>query len=256
MHNKFSVKKINQLRRKAERICEPVNDMLLEEQKWTFINFEPVNLLKLFSSLKLKEGFVLKAYLYRTNGNGNGRIFAYPAVAAHHLDHYSAENNFFYKKPELALENLMDAIDGDGSPWSYLSASLFAREAAEFGALWHGVNWGNHRIIEKDPTGTDEALMVPAPDAEWQWLQARPKSWLPLVIQKPGKVTVKFYSHSEYITESIYEHTVIYQPFNYTAVESIKKRLRRGRPVLSIKMTLTINKQQPFESRCPDYSEA
>jgi hypothetical protein len=36
------------------------------------------------------------------------------------------------------LDDFMDAIEGDGSAWSYLSASLFAREAAELGALWHG----------------------------------------------------------------------------------------------------------------------
>jgi len=31
----------------------------------------------------------------------------------------------------------MDGIDGDGSGWSYLCASLFAREIAELGAMWH-----------------------------------------------------------------------------------------------------------------------
>jgi len=41
-------------------------------------------------------------------------------------------------RPHGALDDFMDAIEGDGSAWSYLSASLFAREAAELGALWHG----------------------------------------------------------------------------------------------------------------------
>ena len=38
----------------------------------------------------------------------------------------------------------MQAIEGDGSPWSYLSASILSREAEEFGAMWHGVD-GIHR---------------------------------------------------------------------------------------------------------------
>ena len=32
---------------------------------------------------------------------------------------------------------LMQATEDDGSPWSYLSASIIRREAAEFGTLWH-----------------------------------------------------------------------------------------------------------------------
>ena len=38
----------------------------------------------------------------------------------------------------------MQAIDGDGSLRSYFEASILARELAEFGAIWHGISWGEH----------------------------------------------------------------------------------------------------------------
>lgn len=46
----------------------------------------------------------------------------------------------------------MEAIEGDGSHWSYLSASIFMREINEFGASWHGCSWSTHEIIDKNPS--------------------------------------------------------------------------------------------------------
>ena len=45
----------------------------------------------------------------------------------------------------------MQAIEGDGSPWSYLSASILSREAVEFGAVWHGCVWSDQTILSKPP---------------------------------------------------------------------------------------------------------
>lgn len=47
--------------------------------------------------------------------------------------------------------SLMQAIDGDGSSWSYLSASILSREAEEFGAMWHGCVWSDQKILSKLP---------------------------------------------------------------------------------------------------------
>ena len=54
-------------------------------------------------------------------------------------------------KPSDALDEFMEAIDGDGKPWSYLCASLLARELAEFGAMWHGCGWSEHAILGENP---------------------------------------------------------------------------------------------------------
>ena len=53
---------------------------------------------------------------------------------------------------------LMQAIEGDGSPWSYLSASILSREAAEFGAMWHGCDWSDQTILSK-PRGKPTTSM-------------------------------------------------------------------------------------------------
>jgi hypothetical protein len=45
----------------------------------------------------------------------------------------------------------MDAVERDERAWSYLCCSLLGRELAEFGALWHGVSWGVHRVIGSAP---------------------------------------------------------------------------------------------------------
>lgn len=227
MQTKMSITKINRLRKKAEKICGSINDIF--ESGWTPIDFDPLNLLDLFPSITLMEGVVLKAYIYRTGGNGNGRMYAFPIEYSLDPDIDLVDKDLFVEKPENALENLMDAIEGDGLPWSYFSASLFAREAAEFGALWHGVNWGTHEIIGKDPTGSDDdlTLQVP-PDTEWKWLKAKPDSWSPVVIQEPKKITVRFYSRSSYNIEAIYEHTDIYRPLNYSFVETKEETIATG----------------------------
>ena len=47
----------------------------------------------------------------------------------------------------VTRRNPMHSLTGDGSPLSYLSASLLLRELSEVGALWHGVRWDVEEII-------------------------------------------------------------------------------------------------------------
>ena len=81
----------------------------------------------------------------------------------------------------------MQAIEGDGSPWSYLSASILRREAAEFGPIWHGCVWSDQTILSKPtqqadgPDATDDALKLTgdAPVGNWTWHGAVPRTWKP-----------------------------------------------------------------------------
>ncbi|MEP0917776.1 hypothetical protein NC981_13165 [Leptolyngbya sp. DQ-M1] len=54
-------------------------------------------------------------------------------------------------KPEAALPNLMDAIDGDHSPISFMIASLFHRELLEFGKVGRLASWSQQRLISALP---------------------------------------------------------------------------------------------------------
>ena len=81
-------------------------------------------------------GFALHAYDYREGSNGNGIIWAVPAdarlVAPGECPRL--EDTWLQPPRPPGGVRLMQAIEGDGSPWSYLSASILRREAAEFGA--------------------------------------------------------------------------------------------------------------------------
>ena len=86
-------------------------------------------------------------------------------------------------KPPGAVP-LMQAIEGDGSPWSYLSASILRREAAEFGARWHGCVWSGQTILSKPPRQADDPdvsddppkLTGDAPVGNWTWHRAVPRT--------------------------------------------------------------------------------
>jgi len=80
-----------------------------------------MNLLGVFKSLRMKSGFVLRAYQYRSGGNGNGVIWAMP-IDAPFLQPSKVPklmNGYLEPpKPPEALDGVMEAIDGDGTPWS------------------------------------------------------------------------------------------------------------------------------------------
>ena len=109
----------------------------------------------------------------------------------------------------------MEAIEGDGTPWSYLSASLFAREAGEFGAMWHGCSWSDQSILDKNPI--PKAKKVSRKDefdeaARWTWLQPQPDSWEPTVEKDGGQIRVSFIVKNIVGQETIYRAIDTYSP--------------------------------------------
>ena len=207
----FPLQKVQRLRSRAQRACEVSAE---GPDGWRQSNVDPMDLLSVFSSLKIKKGLVLRAYQFRAGSNGNGIIWAMPEeqefpepAECPALENVALET----PKPPGSMDNLMEAIEGDGTAWSYLSASLFAREAWEFGAIWHGCSWSEHRILGKEPRN-----LYPRPDDEdvdgdlergprgWKWLEAKPTEWLPHVRQRSDPVHVTFYTFSGLEVEGIY----------------------------------------------------
>ena len=143
----FTAEEIKQLR-------QPVNLPSKGSQGWSKCQVEPVEVLKVFSTLRLKKGFVLRAYQFREGDNGNAVVWAMPEGSPFPSpkECQKLKDGFLESPhPPLALDDLMEVIECDGSDWSYLSASIFMREVNEFGALWHGCNWSTHEIIDKAP---------------------------------------------------------------------------------------------------------
>jgi hypothetical protein len=124
-------------------------------------------------------------------------------------------------KPPLALDNVMDAIDGDGSPWSYMCASILARELAEFGAMWHGCSWSTHTVLDANPWESAKGKKKSdvgrwlTPLSEWKWSHRPPETWNPSVVDGDDEAVVRFYTYSELGQETIYRHTDTYQPGSY-----------------------------------------
>jgi len=212
----FPVSKVNALRRRAAKACPEPKDA---PDGWSRSTSDPMKLLRVFKSLQMKPGFVLRAYQYSEGGNGNGFIWAMPESAPFpYPEECSRLKDVFLQppKPPQALDQLMDAIDGDGSPWSYLSASLFDREAAEFGAMWHGCEWSEHDIIGADPWQSDfNPWGVFDSLDEWTWNESKPETWEPSFVETDDSLSVSFLTFSGLGTTAIYRHTNTFKSGSY-----------------------------------------
>lgn len=71
----FTKSEIDRLRDKAAKEAAPPNK---SPEGWSFSPVDPQKTLAVFNNLKLKEGFVLRAYQFREGDNGNGIVWAMP----------------------------------------------------------------------------------------------------------------------------------------------------------------------------------
>ena len=148
--------------------------------------YDANDLMHVFDTLWLKAGFALHAYEYREGSNGI--IWAVPAdarlVAPGECPRL--EDTWLQPPGPPGAVRLMQAIEGDGSPWSYLSASILRREA-EFGAIGTAAS-GATRLFSPSLRGRLTARMRladalkltgDAPAGNWTWHGAVPHTWKP-----------------------------------------------------------------------------
>lgn len=195
---------------------------------WSRITSGPEKILSVFKPLKLKSGFILTGYRFREGGNGNGFLYAVPkGTRLPAPDECPVDPTQFLSPPvpPAALEDVMDAIEGDGSPLSYLCASFLERELSEYGAMWHGCSWSTHELVIRDPLAPGGRLRPKSGDADqmdtqrdieyWRWLKSKPSRWEPRVKMAEDNVTVTFHTHSALEREGIYRHVDKYKPGAY-----------------------------------------
>lgn len=242
--HEFSAGKAIYLLRRARKATKFPYEI---EYGWAKSVVDPMQLLPLFKSLRLREGMVLKAYQVHGGFAGNGFVFAVPEGAPFpEPDEWGVDlvELCYPPAPPGALDNVMEAIEGDGAPWSYLEASLLARELMEFGAFWHRCRWSTHEIMGENefirqtilfsqelPKESDDPCDI-EPEI-WKWLEPKPEDWDPFVRLGDDSIIVSFYSFNEFNVAGIYRHVDGYNPGNYKTVtsEDIKITLGPGRGI-------------------------
>lgn len=195
---------------------------------------DPANSVAAFPPLHIRHGFTLRGYEDRWDSNGVGFVRAFlpgqpaplpgavlPASARRQVSRAGLENN------------PMRAITGDGSAWSYLCASILAREFEEFGARWHGQRWATHTLLTRNPwdelpedTNRSVGAFRTSRD-EWQWDQDIPTDWRPKVQIGKEMIEVIFYTYSPLGQERVYRHKDTYQRGDYCA-KSERAAIARG----------------------------
>ena len=227
----FSIRRVNRLRRAAERARtvstkEPDPSPLGSwSNGWFASTYDANKLLSVFDTLWLKAGFALHAYVYREGGNGNGIIWAVPADARHlSADECPRLGDTFLQPPRPPdAVRLMQAVDGDGSPWSYLSASILRREAAEFAAVWHGCVWSDQTILSKPPRQVDgqddsnDARKLTSDPAvgNWTWHGPAPGKWEPTYTDRGMTGEILLHVHNPIGGDEIYQAKDIYPAGSY-----------------------------------------
>jgi hypothetical protein len=188
----------------AER-CQP-------PEGWSKVAPDPMKLLKGYPHLRLRPGLVLRAYQYRSGGNGNAIVWAMPADAPYPepAECEPDERRFASPpRPAGALDDFMAGVEADGTADGYVSSSIFARDCAELGAMWHGCGWSTHTILFSDPFAAPGS-----PDISrtgWSWARPRPRRWEPRFFRAAAGPTVTFHTFSALGRESIARHVDVYR---------------------------------------------
>lgn len=190
---------------------------------------DPMGVLPYLDALRLKKGHVLRAYQFVSGGNGNGFVYALPEDSSFPLpQECPAVPTEVVPGVELpqpcppgALTDIMSAFEGDDSAWSYMEASLLQRALGEFGAMWHGCEWGTHEIVDRNPVATASATKRSergfGGPADWRWETQQPKEWRPSVSRTRAGIRVRFITVSGLGSYGFYEHTDRFKRHSYCA---------------------------------------
>lgn len=193
----FSVDEVNRLR---ERARAAVAGDHVGPPGWSRSSADPMALLDVFGSIRLRPGWVLRAYQYTEGDDGNGLVWALPRDAPFPEPDdcmgSDSDGSAPHPMPPGGIADVGSLIDGDGSPLSYLSASLLARELTEFGARGRGRSWSDECIIGAPPPAPGGApvgrnvFIARLLSQQWTWYDALPQEgdWLPRVRQGPGQL--------------------------------------------------------------------
>ncbi len=180
--------------------------------RWFISVMDPGAALMKLPGLSLKPDLRLVGYLHRTETEGTGIIWAVPEdfSTTTHLEaalRGDPGKSDCPPKPDGALADVMEAIAGDGSPLSFVIASLMRREFLEFGAVGKLCNWNHHRLVNALP-----------PQVSWQWRTEEHKDLSPKVRVLPdGRAAVEFFTCRVAPPVGVFQHIDQYVGGHYRA---------------------------------------
>jgi hypothetical protein len=144
---RFDPQRVAEARARAQRArqMKPV-----ERGPWRHVPLDPARVVEAFApALRLRAGIVLHTYARQDGLGGGGRTFAFPEGAVVPDPESCLVDGV--PAPPGAIAELRSCIEGDGSAWWYLCASLCARELWEIGATWHAQHWTHHVLVMEEP---------------------------------------------------------------------------------------------------------
>lgn len=159
------------------------------EGRWFISTVDPAASINKLPGLSLKPGVRLVTYLQRQTNGGMGVTWALPELMSTTVALEAALDSVGDRaippRPKAALGNVMDGIEGDRSPGSFIAASILLRELKEFGRSGQNCRWSHHRLIATVP-----------PNKPWQWRTQKPLTNLSpkIQIQDEKPVLVEFFT--------------------------------------------------------------
>jgi len=179
--------------------------------QWFISSIDPGAALLKLPGLKLKTEWRLVSYLRRVQDSGVGVVWAVPerlsTTAQLELVLTAKGASAESPRPEGALENFMDVVEGDRSPASFVVASILQRELREFGKTGKSCDWLHQRLIGALPT-----------QVSWQWQVEIPKDLSPKVRLFPdGKAAVEFFTCQVVAPITLFQHIDQYPGDRYRA---------------------------------------
>ncbi|MEX0267584.1 hypothetical protein AB3R30_00435 [Leptolyngbyaceae cyanobacterium UHCC 1019] len=181
--------------------------------QWFISAADPGAALMKLPGLKLKPTLRLVTYLLRAGTDGMGAVWAVPEMLSTtaHLQKVlggCGTGVLRIPQPAGALADVMDSLEGDRSPLSFLIASILRHELKEMGALGKSCDWSYHRLINALPS-----------QRNWQWrVPTPPKDLSPKVMIYPdNRAATEFFTCRIAAPVAIYQHVDQYAADHYKA---------------------------------------
>lgn len=178
-------------------------------------------IVKQYSHLRVKKGLKLIGYRFIDEMGGNGVVWAVPEdsdeapleqCSCTYMGNFPPGVDIPSPKPGNAIDP-MEAIEGDQSPLSYLQAAMAFHGFMDYGAYWHGAEWGYHTILPSLVAVNEQG----ANEIVWDMIEDEPEAWEPcFYYTEEGLPTVVFYTWCTIHPQTLNRFTHTFAKDNYT----------------------------------------